>query len=161
LNLNEDKRTFESLLISVSKCWPNITQYLLNQILTENNSNQNFAKKRISSEIFLQSYSNQVFQNALHFYSSYLSKLTQLKESSKDMTLLIENISQLFDTHISESHQEQTVGSRLCQLLIKEFDKCFLIDTNQTLKLSVSNMMKCLLSLSDSAKKTALNGMNF
>jgi hypothetical protein len=93
----------------------------------------------------------------------YLSKLTQLKENSNAITLLVENISLLFDVPISDSHlsNDQTIGSRLCQHLIKEFDKYFLVDTNQTLKLTVSNIMKCLLSLSDSAKKTALNGMNF
>ena len=92
----------------------------------------------------------------------YLSKLTQLKENSNAITLLVENISLLFDVPISDSHlsNDQTIGSRLCQHLIKEFDKYFLVDTNQTLKLTVSNIMKCLLSLSDSAKKTALNGMN-
>ena len=45
LNFNEDKATFESLLITVSKCWSNITQYLLNELLTG-------VKRKYVSEVF-------------------------------------------------------------------------------------------------------------
>ena len=101
---------------------------------------------------------DELFQSALQFYSIYLSKLTQLRDSSPTISLLVENISYLFDVPCTNSDVVETTGSELCKKLIKEFDKCFLDETNQKLKLTISNIMKCLLSLSDSAKKTALNG---
>lgn len=71
------------------------------------------------------------------------------------MAGLTANVTSIFDSY---DHGETTLGSELCQRLIKEFDKHFLVETNQNAKVIISNIMKALMSLSFSAKQTALNG---
>ena len=73
--------------------------------------------------------------------------------------MIVQNVSCIFD--LNENDDQAALGTQLCQQLIKQFDKYFLVETNQNLKLIISNIMKTLLAVSDSAKQTALNGINF
>jgi hypothetical protein len=159
-SFNEEKSIFELYLLSIAKCWTNISDYILNELLIDKEKNKLTKHKYLSDES-CQNF-NQLFLNGLQFYSIYLSKLTQLKEQSKTINILFENITYLFDTTencTEENNTVQTLGVKLCEQLIKQFDKCYLIETNQNLKLIVSNLMKTLLAISESAKKTALNGI--
>lgn len=158
LNYNDEKSAYEFYLVSISKCWINISQYLLSELLVDKDKTKLVKSKYLADNT--NNHFNQLFQNAIQFYSFYLSKLTQMSERSKTIQILVENLGSLFDLNQSESADEPnlTLGSQLCQQLIKEFDKYFLVETHQNLKLIISNIMKTLLGLSSSAKLTALNG---
>ena len=51
----------------------------------------------------------------------------------------------------------KTLGGKMCMKLIKQFDKYFLVNTNQNFKLIISNVIKGLFAVSDTAKQVAVN----
>jgi hypothetical protein len=129
-----------------------------------------------------------LFENALKFYSIYLAKLSQLSPEmvrsassncSHSLQVLCKNIAYLFDsieisqvnggrTDMSttlgggdESSQRSSLGAVLTRRLIKLFDKYFLVDTNQNLKQIISNIIKGLFTLSNTAKEMAVECENF
>ncbi len=184
LSQYEDKTIVDSCLIIISKCWLIISSYLINDLLSNDNiqgetngeqygSNHNDMKQSCAS----------LFENALRFYSIYLAKLTQLSPdtlgqstSSRSIRVLCENISYLFDSieisqlsntnsckhdlstsEIDSSLSNQSsLGAMLTRRLIKLFDKYFLVDTNQSLKQIMSNLIKGLFALSNTAKEVAV-----
>jgi hypothetical protein len=152
----DDKSIIEHCLIVMSKCWLTISRFILNELLIDK------CEQAIRCDAASLSH-NQLFENALQFYSIYLSCLTQLSGESERIQTLCEKMSCLFDyeyektsEHANES-SSKTLGTQLCSNLIRQFDKYFIVDTNQTLKQIVANMMKSLLSLSESAKRVALD----
>ena len=157
LNYDNEKSIYELFLVSISKCWVNITEYLLKELLVDKEKTK-FSTMKHKYLNDSQSF-KQLFQNALQFYSIYLSKLTQLSERTKTISLIVQNVSCIFD--LNENDDQAALGTQLCQQLIKQFDKYFLVETNQNLKLIISNILNTILALTDSAKQTALNGINF
>ncbi|CAF0962770.1 unnamed protein product, partial [Brachionus calyciflorus] len=143
LNLNEDKSTIEMCLIVISKCWQILTNYLLNDLLADEDSNDQINLNLI--------------ENGLKFYSIYLAKLTQLvnSNSSNNLKILFDNILYLFD--LNESNlEDKSIGSQLTLKLIKLFDKYFMVDYSlSNMKIIIANVLKGLFVLSNTAKKTA------
>ena len=111
----------------------------------------------------------------LKFYAIYMSKLTQYQtrpNAPKNLQIIADNISYLLDQQQLSSRDQSssatTLGEHLCQKLIKKFDKHFLAttssanttvttaDTLLAYKAHVANLLKCVFSLSASAKKEAL-----
>ena len=103
----------------------------------------------------------ELYENALRFYSTYLSKITQVNDKT-----LSDNISVVFDVQLNHADNDETrqtfqddkktLGYKLCNLLIKEFDKYCLSDSNVNIKTGVFNSLKTLLVLSFEAKNAAI-----
>ena len=115
--------------MTLSKCWQTITNFIINEILLEEN------KEAADEET-----NKRLFENSLQFYAVFLSKLIQLGEKSSQILLLAENVTYVFDEELNGS----SLGSLLCQRLIKQFDKYFLVETNPGAKLIVANILKTL-----------------
>ena len=130
--------------MTLSKCWQTITNFIINEILVDEN------KEADDEET-----NKRLFENSLQFYAVFLSKLIQLGEKSSKILLLAENVTYVFDEELNGS----SLGSLLCQRLIKQFDKYFLVETNPSAKLIVANILKTLFTFSHTAKQTALNGL--
>lgn len=155
LNYTDDKSILENFLFSFAKCWHTITTYVLSDILQKKSSS--ITKQVVVTNDTTDASDNRLYENALQFYACFLSKLTLLSEKSMKIKGLVENIADVFD----EVNNERTLGSQLIDRLINEFDKNFLVETNQNTKNIISNCMKALMNLSVSAKSTALNGKIF
>jgi hypothetical protein len=91
-----------------------------------------------------------------------LSKIT-LGNNSKNL----DTVSFIYDFNPQQQHAninvdyKKTLGSQLCDLLIKQFDKHCLNEQSSNLKLSIYNTLRALLVLSIEAKHTALDGKTF
>ncbi len=164
LNYYDDKAIVENCLIIISRSWLIISDFILNEILDENSSKRdNLENLAVKSTMDI--YQSQLFENSLKFYSIYLSKLAQLCNESENIQILNDNIAYLFDlideeghfNHKSEDPSTKTLGGKMCKKLIKQFDKYFLVNTNQNFKLIISNVIKGLFAISDSAKKVAVD----
>lgn len=179
LNYTDDRQLLESFLLTFTKTWQNITSYILTDILptarSSTSNNSTGAKKAVSiiqyknnSDVYFNQQSEEpnsrLYDSSLQFYSCFLSKLSSLSEKSTRISGLVANVTSIFDAVSNETERveatvTESLGSQLCDRLIKEFDKNFLVETNQNVKLIISNIMKALMSLSTSAKQTGLNGV--
>jgi hypothetical protein len=171
LSFYDEKHLVENCLIIISRSWLIISDFLLNEIL-DDPTGKNLKENKelvLDSKFTIRStmdiYQSQLFENSLRFYSIYLSKLAQLCEESEKIQTLSDNIAYLFDL-IDENQQHslqpdescfRTLGGRLCKKLIKQFDKYFLVSTNQNFKIIISNVIKGLFAISDTAKQVAVN----
>jgi len=130
---------------------------------------QNSASSRMIHAVDLH---NRLFENALNFYSTYLSNLTLLSAEFDSIENLKETITCLYDSHSFNEpksnelttytqqlnlKQIKTIGENLTLKMIKQFDKHYLSGLNQNLKQSVANTMKTLFALSESAKQAAVD----
>jgi hypothetical protein len=174
LNYTDDRQLLENFLLTFTKTWHSITSYIMTDILaiarveTSNKKDGSIQYKNNSDSYFnnpSDDSSSRLYDNSLQFYSCFLSKLTSLSEKSSRISGLVANVTAIFDsvdvTTYEHSSTSSSLGSQLCDRLINEFDKNFLVETNQNVKLIISNIMKALMSLSHSAKQTALNGKCF
>ena len=130
LSMYDDRTIVDNVLIIISKCWIIISNYMINDLLC----NENIASDKItqprnsgeSEEINFSSNKDDIsencmnlFENALRFYSLYLAKLTQLTPNSinsstnNNIKVLCENISYLFDSiEVSETNN-QLINKRM------------------------------------------------
>jgi hypothetical protein len=179
----EDKAIADDCLIIISKCWLIISSYLINNLLSNQYIQGDPCSKQYpSNRDDIKESCASLFENALRFYSIYLAKLTQLtpesstprSSSNRNIRVLSENISYLFDSiEISqltntnscrndvsmseiESSDQSSLGAVLTRKLIKLFDKYFLVETNQSLKQIISNLIKGIFALSNTAKQVAV-----
>jgi len=131
--LNSSGTTIDNFLATLATSWQNITVYVLDEVL-------NLGTVEMSD----------LYEHCLQFYSCFLSKLSILSEKSALVAGLLSNITTVFDC-------DRGLGAEMCKRLIKEFDKNFLVDTNQNTKLIISNTLKAVVSVSVGAKRTAVD----
>ena len=136
----------ETFLIIVSKCWLNLAKYLLNHLLNEE-ATETDEQSQVSG---------------LLFFSIYLSKLSR-SSMSKNVQIIAENMSYLLDRREESADAKSlTQGEEICSKLIKKFDKLFLSSSSSSTSAStqIVNLLKCVFSLSSTAKRYALqNGL--
>jgi hypothetical protein len=130
--------SIDTLLVALANSWHNITAYILDEVL--------LADAVQSTDLYEQS---------LQFYSCFLSKLSLLSDKSSEAAALLADVTCVLDT--KQELRSASLGTELCKRLIKEFDKNFLVDTNPTTKLIISNTMKAVVSVSADAKKAAVD----
>lgn len=136
----------ETFLIIVFKFWENLAKDLLNELTLEDTedfvNNSDFESKT---------------NTKLYFFSIYLSRLNQNSLQSKNVQIISENMSYLFD---KKEEYKKSQGEELCSKLIKKFDKHFLTSSSTSISSHITSLLKCLFSLSLTARYHALeNGL--
>jgi len=143
----------ETFLIIIFKCWDSLAKYLLNELNVDAETNANDDDNDAVDAGQLK------INMGLQFFSIFLSKLNQNFAQSKNIQIISENITYLFDQR-QETKNNKTLGEELCARLIKKFDKQFLTSSSTTHSSHVTNLLKCIFSLSVTSRRHALdNGL--
>ena len=164
LSYNDDQSISNYIINSIFKCWDSITSNVyLNVNLKQFNALTfisilfkvyliDLLKKPMTNED-----DNDLIDTSLKFYAIYLSKITNdINSTLADSVTLIydEQQQQLSNDELDTA---KSIGTQLCELLIKQFDKNCLTESNSILKVSIFNALKCLFVFSNDAKVAAIN----